>query len=452
MEEQNVYDWLNDYTQKLDQMSLKEKTAERRDEYHEDSQAYADYLDYLDEWEWYTKDQKSYLIENAIALFSKSHQQIMCDCGNNHTLTTQLQHDQGDIIVDDPQKLIFTQCWYKTISKQASEVLEGITSDQIRMPYQMESMLTSMISWKVESSLNEKFLPLEAFKQLWWNKDRKGRETVDSQVIQSQISPTEKNKLLDLHRKSVNVTKEAGKRVLLHYVYDEHSFHNFALSLSKADFRDILSFINYWRCNIGRPDNKINIVDVQNSMAKCAKCQEQKFKPCLTLPGIYYAPPGAGKTTAQEKGYIVGLDTDWIGVGLDWTDYSYVLRKKIPIITNQYTAFEGCCVRIVGVIKSNIRKDAKGKTFTTKEVLEAYQRKHKREVIFLSISERKYFSHYAIQMQMHHLLQHMIQNYSINQMPFYQTTHSEEWRELYPKLMRKEKFLRLAKQNVDPDE
>lgn len=438
----SVYDWLNDYTQKLENLPATERANELREDYHDESQAYADYLDYMDEWTWHNKEQQSVLVENFISGLAKSHQLLKCDCGSIHTLTTQKEADQGDIIVDTQEILIFTQCWYIMLVRKAKETLAELTQERVRLTQPMENMITTASRWKLDNINSQVILPLEAFKQLWWDRDGKGKKSSNSTYLEKRISHQDKMKIDKIKQKADVIVKETGRRVLLHYVHDEHSFHNFRRALDEPEFREVLSFINYWRTKLGQEHNKISFEDINDSMQRCGQCISQKVRPRITMPGIYYAPPGVGKTTALESGTIVGLDTDWIGVGLTWKDYSMILNKRIPIVTNQYTVFIGSTIKVAGVIKQNIRKDAKGKAFTTKRKLEEYQEKHPQDVTFISISEKKYFEHYVINLQMYQMIQHLIQNYSINQMPFYQVESSEEWRNVYPKLMRKEQFLK----------
>ena len=68
-----------------------------------------------------------------------------------------------------------------------------------------------------------------------------------------------------------------------------------------------------------------------------------------------------------------------------------------------------------------------GKPFTSLNVIQTICRVHRRNFDAVCFSDQQYFSHYAIDMQIKHLLQMMIANYSINQLPFYRNEQDEYW-------------------------
>jgi hypothetical protein len=55
----------------------------------------------------------------------------------------------------------------------------------------------------------------------------------------------------------------------------------------------------------------------------------------------------SGKRVLNQEP-LVGLDTDWIRIGLIWY-YSPLLRMKVPIVTNQPHAFIESGLKIIGV-------------------------------------------------------------------------------------------------------
>ncbi|APG78158.1 hypothetical protein [Hubei tetragnatha maxillosa virus 8] len=439
---ESVYDWLNDYTTSIEKMDAVERRQETREDYREESQIKADYLDYVDEWKWHNKEQKHQLLEAFLYSISQTHQIVRCNCGNTHTFTTMAQREEGEIAIDEPTILIFTQCWYIHISNQISIALDSLTEEQIRQPTYVEDVLGYVAKWKVTHNLTP-MLPLDVFKKIWWDKTLKNKRSTDAIELEQKI-PSNDRTIIHAKQKEYDAPiRHEGHRVLLHFVHNEHSFHNLYHALSKADFLIVLKFMNTWRTKIGRSSDKIDLTDIEASVMKCERCMEIKTRVKLTLPGVYYAPPGVGKTTAMESGQIVGVDTDWIGVGPTWRDYSTIFKMKIPIVTNQYTAFVGCGYKVTGVVKSSIRKDSEGKPFTTKQQLLKYAKSHPVDVHFIVSSEKKFFQDHVLRLQIIQQMHYLIANYSMNQMPFYRTEQSEEWAKTYPKLLRKEKFIKL---------
>lgn len=92
--------------------------------------------------------------------------------------------------------------------------------------------------------------------------------------------------------------------------------------------------------------------DLNAAIQQCRLCKTAIYKLRTTsIFGIYAGLLEVGKSTALAKGLLVGFDTDWVGLGLIWRDYSPILRLQIPIITNQPAIFIGSGVRIVAIAK-----------------------------------------------------------------------------------------------------
>lgn len=122
-------------------------------------------------------------------------------------------------------------------------------------------------------------------------------------------------------------------------------------------FRQILSFTNARRRDRGNPE-RITLDKLDVERRKCEYCHPPPY-PDPSVLGVYYAPPGAGKTTTQNKEYLIAYDTDWIGKGMTWREVSPLLRWKIPILTNQCEGFVGSGPKSSRCIQSSSQDNAR---------------------------------------------------------------------------------------------
>lgn len=439
--EYTVYDWLNDYTVKLNDMTPDQKAEELRENYHESDQAYCDYLDYVEEWQWHAREQKQTLIQAFLYNMAVQHQRYKCKCGNTHTFTTAKEEALGDTVIDSPQATIYATCWYKQIAKDAEEVLAMCAADKqlTRLPTVIEQVMIHVVHWRmVDASLTPILLPFEAFKKVWWQNSSRSAQTHIARELLSQLTTIERNAIRQKSEQNVVRIPTPQWKKLLDFPHSDHGLHNLRHALSDAHFQEVWSFINRWRSKVGKHSDTIALTALKSKMETCDYCKrrDKSFQLKPSVLGIYYAPPGLGKTTTMDKDLLIAFDTDWIGIGPTWIDYSPLLNLGIPIVTNQYTAFIGCGLKIIGVIGPQIRKDTHGNPFTTMGKLKKYQIEHPKEVYFIQVTRYKYLAHYIARIQMLHSLQALISNYAINLLPFYNDEQSLEWIRKYPKLLR----------------
>lgn len=437
--EASVYTWLNSYVEKISSMTEQERREENRADYIEESQLYPDYLDYVEEWEWHQKEQKHSLLQSFILAQSKTHRKMECTCEEGeHVFTTMKEPEKGDVITDSPALYIYGKCWYKTLSIKVDEVLEQLKQPQIRLPKTIESIMIQVSRWRMVTSEQTPFLlPYEAFEKIWWDKSITGKTSETAKALLSQLSWVERDQIKIMKSQNESQIPKHKWKKLLDFPHSDHGLHALKDAISEANFQTVWSFMNKWRTKI-QPQSAIDISELERKISKCKLCQKGKYPAALSNPGVYYAPPGCGKTTAQNKELLVGLDTDWIGVGPTWADYSPIFNMKIPIITNQYTIFEGSGFKVIGVTKKNVRKDSEGRPLTTQRELDQFERKHPQGVIFTQIPSKKFVSDYATHLQLTSHLQKLIKNFAINLLPFYTNEMNEEWLNKYPKLLRKD--------------
>jgi hypothetical protein len=129
---------------------------------------------------------------------------------------------------------------------------------------------------------------------------------------------------------------------------------------------------------------------------------------------VYYAPPGAEKTTAASKELFIGFDTDWIGTGITWKVLTLLFREEVPIITNQESIFFGSGIKVIGIVKKRIRDrlDRKGR-------IKAEHKSHRKNFILEEMHDRIFMSDCLLNLQIHNVIQRMTISYALNQMPFY---------------------------------
>lgn len=441
----SVYDWLNDYTVRRSEMTPKQQAEEDRKDYHEDSQVYCDYLDYVDEWQWHAREQKETLISSYIYDLSKHHREAKCKCGKNHVFTRLDQPEKGDVVVDDPTNIMYHTCWYRYICDQVEETLQYVNSHQntARLPNLIERIMVRVTMWKmVDAQQTPILLPYQAFKRVWWEKNAKGSVSAVAKELLAQLTQADRLDIQAAREQNRVSVPEKQQKKLLDFPHSEHGMHNLKWALSDAHFEEVWAFINRHRVLVGKPSDAISKTELAERMRKCNICTKIKsgiFKtPKISHPGIYYAPPGLGKTTAMNRGLLIGLDTDWLGVGPTWEDYAPILNLGIPIVTNQYNVFIGSGLKIIGVIGDHIREDSEGNPFTTVAKLQEFERYHSKDVIFIYVKAGKYLADKLHMIFLMQIMQSMIATYAINQQPFYQNTTDEEWTRKFPKLLRKE--------------
>jgi hypothetical protein len=109
---------------------------------------------------------------------------------------------------------------------------------------------------------------------------------------------------------------------------------------------------------------------------------------------VYYAPPGAEKTTAASKELFIGFDTDWIGTGITWKVLTLLFREEVPIITNQESIFFGSGIKVVGIVKKRIRD-----RLDRKERIKAVHKSHWKNFIPEEVHDRTFMSDCLLNVQ-----------------------------------------------------
>lgn len=427
--------WLSQYTEKLKQMNSIEKECENRTNYYDPSQIKEDYLDYVEEWNWTFNNKKPEVLQRFIYLAAARHLKIACD-NHYHTLTTRKNESEGDLIVDSPKTLLFQTCLYRQLAKTFDNATPSVYRNFARLPDPVESLLRLIGSMALmEKGSTPYLLPMDLFQQYWWRDEDRTPDQL--KAIFYDFNKTERDRVDDV--RSTLEPKVSAKEILLDFPDSDHGLHSLMRLVGENESFTWIKWINKQRTKLDSRARLITKESLNERIKACEFCKHPSTAG-MSVPGIYYAPPGGGKTTAQNLELLIGFDTDWIGIGLNWTDYGWILKKRVPIITNQPEIFIGSGVKIIGIVKQRIRLGCDGKPLDSASRLMRWAKEHDRSVYFIKAKDNKYFSDYALTLQMLAMVQSIISDHTINKLPYYKNNQTVEWGEFFPKLMkRKEK-------------
>lgn len=389
--------WLQAYTFALSSATAEEKAKERREDYSHPSQTYADYLDYKEEWHYATGEMIDDVKKSYIYRMAKNKTRMQCNCGKIHILTLYSESLRDTVQVDDPYASPWSACWYKTVSSEFSVIKNLIEEGALDFPNTIARNLTEIVRWKLaKSGRTPTLLPYETYKEVWWNIDINGGDT-DLSVHIMSLMRSQSARILKEREQSVRKPTVERYFFTTEEVINDHGFHIFMNTQQKIQ-GDILKYMNRLRRQVGHYAKALKGKDLEKAQNHCTKCQKIDVEMHLSPFGIYCAPPGAGKTTAQHKGLLIGFDTDWIGIGPTWRDYSFLMRRGIPIITNQVNLFRDSGVKIQLAVSKEIRRDAKGRQMANYDEVCFIAKEFPDTYVLHKIEEGKYLSDYVLRM------------------------------------------------------
>jgi hypothetical protein len=288
--------WLNSYVQSINQMNPIQRAVEQRSDYHEEGHAYADYLDYVEEWEWHASEKQSELVTKVIYVMGHKHNKIQCNCRSTHVLTVMSEPEHGDTIVDDVGINLASACWYRTITKASHSALHASREASARLPDPLESLLGELAKvQKVCDGQTPTLLPYDVFRTVWWGKE----SDHNAGELLYQLPSKLKKKISE--RMVESSPRVEQNKILLWWPHDDHGMHSLLQSVGEAKFRRILSLINEKRKIISNRAEHISYEDVLERVATCDKCKATIKVAGLSIFGVYHAPPGARKTTAANN-------------------------------------------------------------------------------------------------------------------------------------------------------
>jgi len=436
-------DWLNQYTERIEQMDPIERKAERREDYRHSSQVYPDYLDYIEEWESLAYEKVNEIHSSLIFNMGNFHLRMQCKCGVTHhfcKFNNKQNIPEHYTVVDDPRQVTYNQCWYVYTREQVKKTIQNLREGNRRLPDPVENLLSTIVQIKmVELDQTGFVLPFEAWKKLWFDLDNKGSITKESKQVNATLTHEAKTNI-QFAKLGLLPTVDR-KEVLLHFPHSDHGLHSLRKNLRDQVFTEILNFMNRKRKELGFRA-KITLKDILEKEEQCEHCCDE-YVTGLPPQAIYYAPPGCGKTTVLNKELLVAFDTDWIGVGLNWRDYSPLLSRGISIITNQSHIFIGCGLKIIGCAKKSIRRQ-----LTTLEHVKEFARSQSRNMILLVIPDSKFLADYITKLQILALISNTISASVLSEQPFYKNNNEPHWIRRFAQLRRNAKTTQVSKQKV----
>lgn len=352
------------YLQHVDNLNPASKHNYLRIDYKEISQSWPDYLDYVEEWKdiFYRKvpQIRRDFIYHALA----KHRQRL-PCGNHyHTFTTEDNTGQEYVSIPDRDSFINeASCWYQSLSAAEDRIIaDPISVNSAILSHvqhiQLKKITGLHMVFNKDDTTTHKLLDYEQYQQEW--KDKETTSKAIKIMNESFVEPIPPTKLSDIKTgfSKPNSTENPhtwfvpGTTDVIapnEDIIRDHGFHN--LLRVRKDRKYILKLINRIRSPY---TTKIHHKEIQQAMEGCNECKYVNPDSTTTMPGIYYSPPGNGKTTAQKLDIFIGIDTDWL---LKHSDFQHMclpfLKLGIPILTNQYLISTDSPYKVFGAYSKN---------------------------------------------------------------------------------------------------
>nr|UNI73881.1 MAG: hypothetical protein [brine shrimp partiti-like virus 1] len=399
--------------------------------YSHESQAWPDYLDYVEEWKWninhkLVNTRKDFIFH----VLAKKHQTVKCG-DHYHTFSDVPMPTEDVIVFSRPDEYInVSSCWYQTlIATDDSVVRHDDLVRSITLTEPEASFLRRMTGIRIaqEGRTTPHLLSFDDFRRKWWSKE--SREAAIALIEKSEIPlpysnrdttpppPTVEQVLSDPSEPIKNLilpimaelptpkaqwfTSDASIIMPASEVVKDHGLHN--LLFSRTDRKAVFNLINEIRTLAGH--HAITPGNLAESISECQECTRSTSRPNTTIPMLLYAPPGSGKTTLQNQRLFVGLDTDWL---ISLSDFNTVvapfLKMAIPVITNQYHLALSSSEKLFGYYNpKHLRSDAKGRLFSTPEEIETFSKAFKHDVCITRDTDHYMDSHMLAILRMNYL-------------------------------------------------
>lgn len=348
---------LRAYYQKTNEMSFTEKTQHLRTNEKEESQAWPDFLDYLDEWSTLFKQKLQQTRKDYIFTALARHGTTIKCRTHTHTFSHQ-PHPNADVIIQSPDTNISPDlCWWRELTRfddQLTDLDMNATAVQLSSPEAKAIQKLTAIQMVTQESLPPSLLTFEKFRDQWWKTpthDRAMKMLLESdqpyhilhnivKEIKVQDTPQQPRWLNlgtsptpDLIKSNTDVLEDHGLHALMRVRHDRHEIFRLISSIRTE----------------ANPDGLLKPALLAQAMKNCPLCSTSPKALSTSYPGVYYSPPGNGKSTALTHESFVGVDTDWL---LKNSTFSIMLKpfldKSIPIITNQYHLATASSTRFFG--------------------------------------------------------------------------------------------------------
>jgi hypothetical protein len=380
---------LQRYYSRVAAMDEAQVASHLRVNYSDPSQEWPDYLDYLDDWEHHyarrlndtQRDFVFHLATRATTFVCKDHV---------HKISVIKAPD----VIHFPNRdsfIDYTSCWFKTIA-EADEKLVRLdpqaTAARLSVPESEALKLLTMVRLVSQDSMTPIRLDFDQFRKDWLNKESSSQAIKIFQksnprplVIPADLE--EMSDTLDLPGPAPWLNMPDSSNSSPSAIWDadnvkaDHAFH--LLLLARPDRLVIIEMMNRIR-SVDPQSTLLDPVSIAHCMDyQCSQCTELTEGPqpillTTTAPGVYYAPPGNGKTTASRHGNFIGIDSDWLLRRSNFkTTLLPFLQRGIPVVTNQYTLIKNSSYKLFGSFnKYELRTDDACRPYTPlKEILAA---------------------------------------------------------------------------------
>lgn len=428
---------LKQYEDKILALDDDERRAYFREDYDEDSEYIEpEYGDFTNAWKYdFEYNACKYISDFVRHELAESNSKMMCgDHYHWFKVIPNVAHmavNQKSITVFlTPETKIDTEtCWYKVILN----AIHHLRDEEIDGLMELTECQKRLFYGVVVDYLKEK-PTIKEQKQLNYAFERICFNGIDNQVVQintlvDKVGYVGTQKVIAIAnevRQHKPVDPLGNVNRLLRTsgsIETEHGFHAFIRNV--GDPRTMVNAINktrtkahnsFWKKEkerkgmnsksfVGlkdpRPNEHVRIKYnvVVESMNTCIKCRRHDGTR-MSAPGIYYAPPGSGKTTVLDEEYLVAMDTDWLCSGLNIDMVKLFLNMGYPLITNQYNAFYGAPIKMMMFMNiEKMRKMENGKYFTEPDVIKEYARCNKNQSTLMRGYNNVYLAHRMLQMR-----------------------------------------------------
>lgn len=386
------------YFQRFNALNPTEKLNHFRVDYHEEDDDWVEYLDFLDEMRYEYKHHLQVTKRDFIYRYYALHNHTFQCNGHTHTFHSD-PNMPGDVYIPTPHHVINQEaCWWKKFSEH-DDLLARLDehADAAKLTTTEHAYLARLAGLRMALSSGvppPNAITFKGFQEHW----NRGTSTPVAVKRLAESEPVWKIPLRvieelkeEVDSKPPSWLEESRRppRVIRTNtdVYEDHGFHQ--LMFIHRSSQRILTAINKVRSSSSPP---ITGEDIALGMLKCDMCKNKQFAHGTTEAGLYYAPPGSGKSTALENGTFVGIDTDWLIYGSDYHTVVYpFVSIGLAVVTNQYHLAINGPERMIGMFNKNIlRTDIHGNPYTSfKEILTA--KEHMKSDIFLLFTDQ-YFS------------------------------------------------------------
>lgn len=419
------------------------------DDRHADH-AWPDYLDYLEEWNDLFEHKLSLTRKDFIyTVLARRNTRIICG-SHFHTFSTTCPSqdlaqdvDEYVIITKPDDYLDVTSCWYKTIlamDKITSFTDTSKTSITLSTIEHESLKRLAALRMTTDEGMVHLQLSFDDFKRMWWSRESKlTAEAILKQSkpllnIQSELSaPSQaiineavQSLVVDpislVHPPKKAYLTSSSSQVVIQTADQCISDHGLHMALLASEVpKNVLNSINEIR--LSADGAYISPQKLAKAMLKCKLCLDLQVKPCFTSPGLFYAPPGSGKTTAITNRLFIGIDTDWLIAGSTFeTIVAPFLRQNIPVLTNMHNVCSCSGEKMFGYYNvHNLRRDANGKYYTNPNELQRMPTVYQDDIC-LSHSDRGYFSHHILRLYRENYL------YNTTRKQFYDKTPKQSFK------------------------